>query len=469
MFSNEKDKKEFIFFVIIIIIVNLLSIINYYNGYFVSDEINIIIFQKQGMNFFLDFTLVYYRPIPMFIIGGLHFLFGLNPIPFHILAVTMNIINTTLFLLICRKLFKNPLIGYIATIIFMAFYGICFEVLLWIAVYFDLFFVFFMLCGFFFFINYYQDENNKNLNFIFSGLFIVLAYLCKETAMFVIPIFILFDLLKIEFNIKDFLKGAWKYIILVPIPAIFLVNRYFSVTTSLYTIWNYLGMVIMAILAIPLLLKLRKIDDDNLRFTYLLLFFSCFPLLIAPTSRIWYFTALGLGLIIAYFLAKDSKHSFFSLLRGIKRINYTKKRKISMALLIYFMGSSLTLYIFANVSYSWASTSTYNVTTTLANTNLTGKTLYLVNVPFNPLVWGMHKFHLQLSYLAMTDKALNVNYLVINDQNKFLYEGHISTGAVYISIAAYNNLTQNSTNLIFLYDLSLLNIRNVSSLNYSQW
>jgi len=469
MFFNERDRKEFIFFLIFIIIINLLSIINYYNGYFVSDEINIIIFQKEGVNFFLDFSLVYYRPIPMFIIGSLHFLFGLNPIPFHFLTVIMNILNTILFLMISRKLFKNPLIGYIATIIFMAFYGICFEVLLWIAVYFDIFFVFFMLCGFFFFIKYYQEDNYKNMNFILSGIFIIMAYLCKETAMFVIPIFILFDLLKIEFNIKDFLKGAWKYVILAPIPAIFLVNRLFSVSSSLYTIWNYLAMGILAILSIPIMLKLRNIEDHNLRFTYLLLYFSCFPLLIAPTSRIWYFTALGLGLIIAYFLVKNSKYSFFDLIRRLKSINYTKKRKISMALLICFMSSSFTLYAFANVSYNWASTSTYNVTNTLANTNLTGKTLYIINVPFNPLVWGMHKFHLQLSYLALTDNAINLNYLVINDQNKYLYEGHITTGAELISIEGYNNLTQNSSNLMFLYDLSSLNIRNVSSINYSLW
>ncbi|MHA1799873.1 MAG: ArnT family glycosyltransferase [Candidatus Helarchaeota archaeon] len=469
MFSNEKDRREFIFFVVVIIIINFLSIINYYNGFFISDEINFIIYQKEWRNMFTDFSLIYYRPIPMSIVGGLYLLFGLNPIPFHILTVIMNTLNTILFLIISRKLFINPLVGYIAIIIFMGFYGICFEVILWIAVYFDLFFIFFTLCGFIFFIKYIQEENRKNLNFIITGLFINIAYLCKETAMFVLPIFIFFDLLKENFDIKNFVKGIWKYIIFIPMPAIFLINRLHAANSSLYTIWNYLAMGIFAIIIIPLLNKLRKIDDHNTRFTYLLLYFSCFPLLIAPTSRIWYFTALGLSLFISLSLVNESKYSFFDLLKRIKRINYTKKRKIGLALLIYFMSSSLTLYIFANVSYSWASISTYNITRTLASTNLNGKNVYIVNVPYNPLVWGMHEDHVQLSYYMVTGKSLELKYVIIDDQNKYLYQGHLATGAELISIEDYNNLTQNSSNLMFLYDLSLLNIRNVSFKNYGSW
>ena len=133
------------------------------------------------------------------------------------------------------------------------------------------------------------------------------------------------------------------------------------------------------------------------------------------------------------------------------------------------MSSSLTLYIFANVSYSWASISTYNITCTLASTNLNGKNVYIVNVPYNPLVWGMHEDHVQLSYYMVTGKSLELKYVIIDDQNKYLYQGHLATGAELISIEDYNNLTQNSSNLMFLYDLSLLNIRNVSFKNYSSW
>ncbi|NHI94397.1 MAG: hypothetical protein EAX96_18030 [Candidatus Lokiarchaeota archaeon] len=468
MFVNEKDKKEFIFFVVLIIIINFISIINYFNGFFISDELTMIHWQQTQKNFFLDFTLIYYRPIPMFIIGLFYSIFGLNPIPYHLLTVLMNSVNTILFLIISRKLFKNKLIGYFATIIFIIFYGICFEVLLWIAVYFDLFFIFFALLSLFFFIRYYQEEKNKILNFLIAGLLINIAYICKETALFIVPIFVVFDFL-IEENFKNFVKKIWRYLVFIPIPAIILLNYFNSSTRTLYTIWNYLGMGMLAILLLPILLKLRKIDNNNLKLTYLLLYFSCFPLMVAPTSRIWYFTALGLSLFISQMLFKNVKYSFFEFLQRIRSFNYTKKRKISLLLLISLISSSLTLYIFANLSYTWASSSTYNVSSTIININTTGKTVYLVNVPYNPLVWAMHEDHIQTSVLVMSGKIININFIFIDDQNKLLFQGQAEYGAELVSIDKYNNLTQNSSNIMFLYDLPTFSLRNVSFVNYANW
>ncbi|MFX1238623.1 MAG: ArnT family glycosyltransferase [Promethearchaeota archaeon] len=467
MLDYVKNKKKFTWFLFFIVLTNLLIVINYYDGFFLSDEFNFFLSFEEGINVFTDTSWEYYRPIPLGYLNIMYQLFGLNPIPYHLFSILMNSINTILYLLLTLKLFKSEFASYFATILYISFYGLYFEVFFWIAAIFDIFMVFFLLCSLHMFINYYRNNKYNTLYFYITGIFVLLAFLSKETAIAIVPVFVAFDYFKIK-DIKSFLKKSWKYIIYIPIPIIFISLRMSGQTTPSYRIiiWIIL-LVLIGVLCIPLFLKLKKINDPTGVLVYLLAFFSTIILILNFIGRFLNFAAIGISSAVSYKYFKNFDTSLKEGLYKAFRYKIDGKMNKSLILMVSFISFSSIYYGIANYSYYVASTSTYNISNKIIDDNPVNKTIYIINIPYFPLTWSLQEVHLEWSIKLLSGEVFEINHLIFNDANRYKSEWHLFYGAELISPSQYDILTQNSSNQIYLYDINILSIRNISYIPYS--
>jgi len=468
---NQKEWKKIFIFGILIFIFNILLVLYYIDGYFLNDETFFLIHAKDNYNPFLYVGWAYYRPIPLSIIEIQYILFGLNPIPYHLTSIIINSVNSFIFFLISRQIFKNQLTPYFAVIIFMSFYILAFEVILWIGDYFDLFLVFFLSSSILFFIKSYKAEKNNTLFFLLSGIFVNLAFLSKETAVLIIPTYIIFNFFHEE-NIKLFLKKSWKYLIFSPIIVIFLIFRQNSkITPWAFNFGTIMILLIAVIISLPLIVRIKiKMSNPNEIFISLLTIISCYSLVFTSFWRGWAFPSIGASLWISNKLLRNFNHnSFRDVIKHALNLQYLKTKKIYVTIFALFFCFSYALYGYAKYDYYRASKLTLNMSNTIINDNAVGKNIYIVNVHYFLLTCGGYESHLELSIYLINDTRININYILIDDENLYKSYGHIIFDAEIVSIEEYNLITQDPSNQVYLCDMNILNIRNITNVLYNDW
>ena len=123
----------------------------------------------------------FYRPLSRETYNLLIYtIFGLNPLPFHVVNLLLILANLVLIYLIIRKLNKNPYLAYFTLIIYF-FSSIHSIELYYLASVQTLLATTFSLFCLQFYINYFTD---RNINYYFSSiLFFLISLLCHESAI----------------------------------------------------------------------------------------------------------------------------------------------------------------------------------------------------------------------------------------------------------------------------------------------
>jgi hypothetical protein len=199
-----------LFFILVITFLFYSNVVKYdFSG---DDFIHLYNSQANSIQDFLNFfnpnayfaDMFFYRPLStqtFFFINSS--LFGLNALPFHIVALLFHGINTLLFYLVVLKLWKNEKIAFLSCLL----YGISavhFLSLFFISAFQQILRTFFLLLSTIYFLKY-QDE--KKANYLgFSLLSFVAALISKETSI-IFPL-LLIPIEMIRGNKNSIIEGA---------------------------------------------------------------------------------------------------------------------------------------------------------------------------------------------------------------------------------------------------------------------
>ncbi len=220
---------------IILIVISILASI-FMSGFLYKDALNAYFFQDDWfslwisnaksitdfINFFVPRSdVIYYRPlgmqVPFFIIRNL---FGVNPIPFHLLTFTTHAINIILVFVLIRLLKKDLFVASLSA--FM--YGVSaahYIPAFWSATY------AFVLGPTFFFLSYIfylLSEQKKDRMYDILALFsFLVGLLVNEMVIVVIPILLIYQIYARKF--------AWKKILPYLFPVLFIILLRFIVFT----------------------------------------------------------------------------------------------------------------------------------------------------------------------------------------------------------------------------------------------
>lgn len=459
--------------------VNFLICIDFFNIYFFSDELT---FFFDGLvnpyyNLIHDFNGKYYRPIPILLMEILYLVFGNSPIPFRLISVIIHIFNLFLIYLIANELFKKKFSPFFTISIMMLLSSIYYEIFFWIATYFELIYVTFGLISIFYFLKYLKT--GKLIDFVLSVFFVSLSFLSKESALFIIPLYGIFELTECQ-SIKLFLKTkSLKYIAFLPVIALFVyvrlaTNRFFS------TIRSYLGPLSLVLIIggliflIPFYLWMKKTQDTTKKFIILFGLIYTLPLIFHRTSRIFYFScfAYSLVLILLFFDKYDYK-----ILNLFKHVNLRRMRDIFIIFSIsgLILGTSIYLQYSKNI-YKIMGTSMKNVSFEIAmlSPNSASKHIYILYLPcFGPNYFGFAEQEIRQALRLITFQDYDINTIYILDSDlKYIvfdflsllspYQYYNSIGAEPKTVSIYNQLTQNSSNLMLLYSVDFLCAFNIS-------
>lgn len=169
---------------------------------FVSDDWDILFDQKNHPGLFdggmFWFGWSYVRPLGVLTWRVSYFLFGLNPMPYHLLTVALLVGNTWLVYSIVARLLGSRWLGAVAGLVFST-YHLGWEPALWLASsFFDVQSAFFMLLAFRLFIELQASLRNER-RFWLLLLATLICYfsgvLTKEVAILLIPACLLYDFL----------------------------------------------------------------------------------------------------------------------------------------------------------------------------------------------------------------------------------------------------------------------------------
>ncbi len=168
------------------------------------------IFSSNAWGFYNKLAVTnYYRPLMYVIYSLCYHLFGLAPWGYHLVNVLFHAGNSLLVFMVTSRLLRIPglnpypgskegegasrILPFIATLLF-ATHPIHVEAVTWVAGLPDLSFTFFSLLSFYYFLRW-REKDGGSLRFIVlsAGTFF-LASLCKETAMTLPAIFLLYDI-----------------------------------------------------------------------------------------------------------------------------------------------------------------------------------------------------------------------------------------------------------------------------------
>lgn len=145
----------------------------------------------------------YVRPIGVLTWKFCYALFGLNPSPYYVVALLLQLFNTWLVYSIVKKWLKSPLSGLVAGFIFSTYY-LGWEPALWLSsCFFDVQSAFFMLVAFRLLQNLGQaaksnqadEKKEKNFWWLIAGVIFCyfLATFSKETGLLLLPIVLCYD------------------------------------------------------------------------------------------------------------------------------------------------------------------------------------------------------------------------------------------------------------------------------------
>ncbi len=400
----------------------------------------------------------------------LYLIFGNAPFPFRLVSMIMIIINLFLIYLVATRLFERQLSPLLSISIMLLLSPIYYEIFFWIATYFELFFVTFGLISIYYFLKYLKTENIRD--FLISVVFVNFSVLSKETALFLIPLYGFFELTESE-SIKLFVKErAIKYVHFLPIVALFIyirlaTNRLFSTIQSFLDPLRLVIIIAGLIFLIPLYLWMKKIDNSSKKFTILFALIYTVPLIFHRTSRIFYFSCVAYSfLLILLFLDKYD----LKIIPWLKQIDFRRKKTIFLLFTIsgLIFGSSFYLQYSKNI-YKVMGNSMENISIQIAlmTPKSTKKSVYIVYLPcFGPQYFGFAEQEIRQNLRLLMFQDYDINTIYILDMNpRYLsfnlmsllspYQYYLSIGAEPKSVKKYNNLTQDSDNLMLLYSIDL--------------
>lgn len=176
----------------------------------------------------------YYRPLIFVIYMVVYYLFGLNAWGFHLINMLFHAANSVLVFLIALRLLRksqppafNPyfLPSFIAAILF-AIHPIHTEAIAWIAGIMDASFTFFYLLSFYFYIRSAEDNLLLKGFYPLSVVSFFLATLCKEPALTLPAMLVIYDYIVRKENLLSSLKRLVPYLIAT---AVYFIMRFNAV------------------------------------------------------------------------------------------------------------------------------------------------------------------------------------------------------------------------------------------------
>ncbi|MHA1143892.1 MAG: hypothetical protein ACTSRW_04075 [Candidatus Helarchaeota archaeon] len=464
-----KITKNDLFMIVLIVIVHLSIQIWHVGIEFYKDANAIMLWFAEGnWNYFIySLEWQFYRPIPLQIMYFIYLVWAWNPVPYHLLGMVLCVANCLLVYVISLEAFKNRFVASIAAIILMLASGFYYQILFWVPCIFYWFYTFFLLLAIYSFIKFHFSETKRWYWFALMAIFSTLSLLSNEAAIFSVVAFPLFEL--IDGNLKDFFKKKmWKYLAFVPMIVIFLWSHYYTSQQPQYD-WYHLPISIgISIAYLPCFLVVyyysRKQSSLN-KFFITLAFFSIFAFILKWHPRTIYLP------IIAYcflFVGLLIKPKYPDILTFFKKDVFTKKF------------SKLKIRVASGVSIF----STISIMILVINGfllgclgllvgNISNQVIQQVDDPSSHTIYILNAPPLRTLYMTISEgdinKALEVKTgLDYNISNIYVHVNPpVSWRNVgFISIDEYNDLSSNSSNIIFLCNPITFALTNVSGIPY---
>jgi len=209
------SQRSLLMFLVIVLLSFAVYFNALFNGFVYDDELQVLenpwikdvrnlpdIFSKPSWSFIYVNAANYYRPLMHVIYMLNYYIFGLKSWGFHLVNILFHVANSILILIIGnRLLIKSSTISVhktspffsipFFTAILFAVHPIHTEAVVWIGGITDLSFTFFVLLSFYFYIKSGASMISNNMVLSVSSFF--LALLCKEPAVMLLGIFMLYD------------------------------------------------------------------------------------------------------------------------------------------------------------------------------------------------------------------------------------------------------------------------------------
>lgn len=122
------------------------------------------------------------RPMVSFLFDSIYQRFGVNPIPYNLLGLTLHLLSSLLIYFIAATLSQKRAVGLLSGLIFVS-YSHTTEPLFCIGFVYEVVWVFFALCSIAFFLYYTQKE--RNIYLVLCAVFAALALFTKHTALII--------------------------------------------------------------------------------------------------------------------------------------------------------------------------------------------------------------------------------------------------------------------------------------------
>lgn len=177
----------------LILLISVLAYQKMFSIYFLSDDFNLLL----GSSNWLDPKAGFFRPIPHLLVHLCYRLFGMIPLPFHLLSFLFHYGNAVLIYLILKKMWRKPLFALIGGLLFASNFLVS-EAVFWISAQTTLLVTFFYLLGIYLYMNFLAKRRGRYYALVI--LCFICALLCKENAV-TFPLVIL--LVDICFHAED--------------------------------------------------------------------------------------------------------------------------------------------------------------------------------------------------------------------------------------------------------------------------
>jgi len=457
------------------------------NDYFLADELSFFEMQEKSPFYFLyqGFNRKYYRPLGLAFLHGIYYLYYLNPIPYHLISISLHVANSVLIYHISKRFFKKESTSIIILFITMAFVALYFEAIIWVASYFELLFVLFCLISIVFFLKYTGSGKEKKKFFLLANLFLTLGYFFKESTFFLFLGYLAFEFSQYDFfdldnlwnNMKDFIKKNLIYLTFIPLVVFLIIGRFFINPRLDTTITQFLDIQTLLLLGggavVALLLYwvfVNKIDNDELKLILIPTLLYTFLSIFHVKSRIFYFPCL-LGALAIGFLIDHLDYDMFSWIIDIKSIK-RRRHIFSVSLIIGITITSGFFVVYHKNMYEFLSTSTYNICRTLETVpNGDQKDIFIINCYyFGGYYFSLVDIYFEADLYLRHGKDYNITTAYINVGDTSLYSSNHRS--ILLTIGEYNlltNTTINPDNVCYLFLPNEMNILNITNKNYSQW
>ncbi len=487
MNDSKNTLKTYIVIIFILFVVYLLIFLTNLNDYFLADELDFFEMQEKSPFYFLyqGFNRKYYRPLGLAFLNSIYYLFYLNPIPYHLISISLHVANSVLIYHVSKRFFKKESTSIIVLFISVVFVALYFEAVIWVASYFELFFVLFCLISIEFFLKYLESREKNKKYFLLANLFLTVGFLFKESAFFLLLCYLMyefsqfnfFDLDNLWLHMKNFIQKILIYLTFIPLLIILFIGRFLVNLRFESTITEFLDFQTLFILAGGALVALGlywifvyKIKNENLKFILMPTVMFAFLLIFHLKSRIFYFPCL-MGAIALGFIFDHFNYDIFSWIKEIKSI----KRRKNLFSVFFIVGITLIsgfFIIYHKNIYKFLSTSNYNICRTLETVpNGDQKDIFIVNLYyFGGYYFSLVDIYFEAELYLRHKQDYNITTVYINVGDTSLYR--YNDRSIPLSIEEYDNLTNTTLNpnhVCFLFLPLSMNILNITNKNYSEW